>query len=494
MLYRILAAAVVATALALTSAPAAATETSAAIALKPCRLEHPAKVIAVEAQCGTLSVPENYTNPAGRKIELAVARVRAVNQRNKLEPLFVIAGGPGMGSAEFYASVATAFDRVHRERDILIVDQRGTGGSNRLDCEFDEESLEEVSPEQLTKLSVECRDQLAKRADLTQYTTSVAVRDLDAVRQALGYGRVNLYGVSYGTRVAQHYARKYPAQTRALILDGVVDPTLVLGPAMALDAEAALLRILARCRETPSCQKAFGDPEKDYRELRTKLTAAPVTVSLPDPRDGTNRSFSFGRVHLSAVLRLASYTPDQAALLPLALKLANRDGDYRALAGQYLMMGRGLSRSMSYGMHNAVVCSEDMPAVAVDKLPRGELAGTHMGEAQIDQLLKLCAEWPRGVVDADFRAPLKSAAAALLMSGSDDPVTPPAYAESARKAFADNAHLVVPGFGHGQITTPCVNRIVADFLRSGTAKSLDVSCTAKLKPMPFFTSPAGPAP
>jgi pimeloyl-ACP methyl ester carboxylesterase len=492
MFYRILAAALLATAFAPSLASSKPSDTD--IALHPCRLEHPAKVLAVVAHCGTLQVPEDYAKPAGRKIALAVARVSAVNQRNRLEPLFVIAGGPGMGSAEFYASVATAFDRVHRDRDILIVDQRGTGDSNRLDCEFDEESLEEVSPETLAKLSAQCRDELAKRADLTQYTTSVAVRDLDAVRQALGYQRVNLYGVSYGTRVAQHYARQYPEQTRALILDGVVDPSLVLGPAMALDAEAALLRILERCRKTPSCDAAFGDPSKDYRELRAKLTAAPVTVSLPDPRDGTNKSFEFGRVHLSAVLRLGSYTPDQAALLPLALKLANRDSDYRALAGQYLMMGRSLSRTMSYGMHNAVVCSEDIPFFAADKLPRGELAGTHMGEAQIDQLLTLCAAWPRGVVDANFRAPLKSAAAALLLSGSDDPVTPPAYAEQARKAFADNAHLVVSGFGHGQITTPCVNRIVADFLRAGTAKNLDLSCTAKLKPMPFFTSPAGPAP
>jgi pimeloyl-ACP methyl ester carboxylesterase len=145
-------------------------------------------------------------------------------------------------------------------------------------------------------------------------------------------------------------------------------------------------------------------------------------------------------------------------------------------------------------MHNSVVCAEDVPLINPESIPRTQLAATHMGEAQVDQLVRMCKFWPRGVVDKDFHAPLKSAAPAFLLSGSDDPVTPPVYAAEAQKAFADSAHLVVPGFGHGQVATPCVDKLLEKFLTSGTAKDLDLSCTAKLKPTPFFVTPAGPQP
>lgn len=494
MLHRPLAAALAALALALPSSASPPDRTNARLDLAPCRLEHPAKLLAVEAYCGTLAVPENYAAPEGRKIELFVARVPAINQRKQAEPLFIVAGGPGQPSTQFYSSVAPSFERAHRNRDLLIVDQRGTGRSQPLDCEFDDADLTDIDAERMKALTRECRDKLAVKADLTQYTTSAAVRDLDAVRQALGYARVSVYGVSYGSRVAQHYARRYPDRTRALILDGVVYPGLVLGPAMALDAEAALGRILARCAADKACAQAFGDPAEDYRALRTALAERPVSVSLPDPTSGTNKSLEFGRLHLSAVLRLASYTPEQAALLPLALKLARRDGNFVPLAAQFLMIGRGLEDTFYYGMHNSVVCAEDVPLVERSKLPLQALGETHMGSQQVEQLMGMCEEWPRGFVDAGLHEPLKSDAAALLLSGSDDPVTPPAYAEQAKKAFADSMHLVVAGFGHGQLTTPCVDRIIENFLDAGTARGLDVSCTKPLKPTPFFVSPAGPAP
>jgi pimeloyl-ACP methyl ester carboxylesterase len=496
MLQRFFAAALVFAALQSSQALAQARPAAAAAPLKltDCRIEHPLRVLAIDAQCGRLTVPENYDEPAGRKIELFVARVSAISKRKVLDPVFVIAGGPGQASTSFYASVAQAFGRVRRERDILLVDQRGTGGSRPLDCEFDETELSEVTPERIESLANDCRKKLSEVADLKQYTTSVAVRDLDAVRAALGYPRVSLYGVSYGTRVAQHYAKRFPNNTRALILDGVVHPGLVLGPAMALDAEAALERILGRCAAEKSCRDAFGDPVEQYRALRKTLEAMPVSVSLPDPTTGANKSFEFGRIHLSAVLRLASYSSDQAALLPLSLSLANRDGNFRPLAGQFLMIARSLGQTFHYGMHNSVVCSEDVPLIKPESIPRTQLAATHMGEAQVDQLVRICKSWPRGVVDTDFHAPLKSAAPAFLLSGSDDPVTPPIYATEAQKAFADSAHLVVPGFGHGQVATPCVDKLLEKFLTSGTAKGLDLSCTAKLKPTPFFVTPAGPQP
>jgi pimeloyl-ACP methyl ester carboxylesterase len=326
------------------------------------------------------------------------------------------------------------------------------------------------------------------------YTTSIAVRDLEDVRAQLGYERINLYGNSYGTRVAQHYARRYPKSTRTVILDGVVNPEMVLGPAIAIDAELALERILKRCTGNPDCARAFVDPSADYRDLRARLAAKPEQTMVSDVATGRPIHFNFTTRHLSAVLRFASYNDDQAALLPLSLHLATHEGNFTPLASQFRVFANSLEASFAYGMHNSVACSEDAPQIDESKLDLNALNATHMGAEQVQQLVEACKDWPRGVVDDDLHASFESEAAALLLSGADDPVTPPQYAAIAQRAFVDSRHVIIAGHGHGQLGAPCVDRIIANFVAAGTARGLDTSCTSKLKPMPFFITLAGPAP
>jgi pimeloyl-ACP methyl ester carboxylesterase len=464
------------------------------IDLRPCRLEHPARMLALSAQCGTLTVPENPDQPNGRKIDLFIARVPAISLNKAPDPLFLIAGGPGTSAVDLYTSSASPFDRVRRDRDIILLDQRGTGRSHRLDCHYNQNLFEKFDEIEVGPENVKCRDDLAKSSDLKQYTTSIAVKDIEAARIALGYQRINLYGGSYGTRVAQHYARRYPAATRTLILDGVIYPETVLGPDIAIDAERALERILKRCRDDVPCARAFRDPYADYHDLRERLTANPAHATVADAATGRPIDFDFTAKHLSAVLRFASYNDDQAALLPLSLFLAAHEQNFTPLANQFRVFARSLDEAFAYGMHNAVACSEDTPLIDVQKLDRVALDRTHMGAGQVQELVKACADWPKGVVDADLHAPLHSDAAALLLSGADDPVTPPEYATRAQRGFADSRHVIVAGHGHGQLTAPCVDRIIARFIAAGTAKGLDASCTEKLAPMPFFTTLAGPAP
>jgi pimeloyl-ACP methyl ester carboxylesterase len=210
------------------------------LALSTCRLTHPSQLVAIDAQCGELAVAENPALPHGRQIRLFVARVPAVSEHGQPDPLFVLAGGPGLGATTFYTGVAAVFERIHRDRDIVLVDQRGTGASNALACPG---ALDPQTPDSVVAVTQEaraCLARLAAHADVSQYTTSLAVRDLDAVRVALGYETINLYGGSYGTRVAQHYLRRYPAHTRTVILDGVVPPQMTLGASLALDAQDAL--------------------------------------------------------------------------------------------------------------------------------------------------------------------------------------------------------------------------------------------------------------
>lgn len=477
------------------AAAAAADDVDATIKLTPCRLEHPFRMLAIGAECGSYLTPENPAQPAGRKIELFVARVPAISFKKKPDPLFLIAGGPGTSAVDLYTSSAGPFDRIRRDRDIILLDQRGTGRSNRLDCDYGDRNLfERVEDLEVAAESAKCRDELSKRADLRQYTTSVAVRDLDNVRRALGYDAINLFGNSYGTRVAQHYARRYPQSTRALILDGVVNPEVILGPAIAIDAERALERILQRCMGDAPCSKAFDDPMADYRALRNRLAAKPEPTQVSDAATGRPIHFDFSTRHLSAVLRFASYNDDQAALLPLSLHMATHESNFTPLASQFRVFAQSLEAAFAYGMHNSVACSEDTPLIDSGKLDLDALNATHMGAEQVQQLIEGCKNWPRGVVDEDLHAPLSSKAAALLLSGADDPVTPPEYAALAQRAFADSKHVIIAGHGHGQYGAPCVDRIMANFINAGSAKDLDASCTQKLKPMPFFITLAGPSP
>ena len=476
-------------------AAAAADDVDATIKLTPCRLEHPFRMLAIGAECGSYLTPENPAEPGGRKIELFVARVPAISFKKKPDPLFLIAGGPGTSAVDLYTSSAGPFDRIRRDRDIILLDQRGTGRSNRLDCDYGDRNLfERVEDLEVAAESAKCRDELSKRADLRQYTTSVAVRDLDNVRRALGYDAINLFGNSYGTRVAQHYARRYPQSTRALILDGVVNPEVILGPAIAIDAERALERILQRCMGDAPCSKAFDDPMADYRALRNRLAAKPEPTQVSDAATGRPIHFDFSTRHLSAVLRFASYNDDQAALLPLSLHMATHESNFTPLASQFRVFAQSLEAAFAYGMHNSVACSEDTPLIDSGKLDLDALNATHMGAEQVQQLIEGCKNWPRGVVDEDLHAPLSSKAAALLLSGADDPVTPPEYAALAQRAFADSKHVIIAGHGHGQYGAPCVDRIMANFINAGSAKDLDASCTQKLKPMPFFITLAGPSP
>jgi pimeloyl-ACP methyl ester carboxylesterase len=463
--------------------------------LEPCRLEHPARMLALTADCVSITVAENPDEPKGRTIDLFVARVPAISLKKKPDPLFLIAGGPGTSAVDLYTSSSGAFERLRRDRDIILVDQRGTGRSHRLDCDYGDENLfERIDDVEVGRANIKCRDELSKKSDLRMYTTSVAVRDLDHVRQLLGYQHINIYGNSYGTRVAQHYARRHPAATRTVILDGVVNPEVVLGPAIAIDAERALTRILARCMRDAACAKAFTDPSADYRTLRTLLRAKPVKTMVSDVATGRPIHFDFTFRHLSAVLRFASYNDDQAALLPLSLHLAAHESNFTPLASQFRVFAHSLEASFAYGMHNSVACSEDAPLIDSSKLDLPALEATHMGAEQVEQLVEACKDWPRGLVDDDLHAPFKSGAAALLLSGADDPVTPPEYAALAQRAFADSRHVIVAGHGHGQLGTPCVDRIIENFVTAGSATTLDTRCTEKLKPMPFFITLAGPAP
>jgi pimeloyl-ACP methyl ester carboxylesterase len=471
----------------------ASLEAKSLMPLEPCRIADPHGLVSTEARCGKLAVPEDPGDPRGRKITLSIAVVPAVSTEAKPDPLVLIAGGPGQGSIEGYAPVLGAFAGIRRERDLVLVDQRGTGGSNRLDCDMPDDALEggEMAPAEFASLAAACLQSLSGRPQF--YTTSIAVRDLDAVRAALGYETVNLFGGSYGTRVAQHYARRYPERTRTVTLDGVVPPDLVLVPMIAIESQKALDRVLARCEADAGCNARFPDLKGQFAKLDAELRKSPVAVTIADPVTGASRRIDVTRAHLVTVARMLIYSPWTASLLPLVVHEAATNGNYGPLGAQAEMAGDDLERMIAMGMHNSVVCAEDAPRFA-GSTDRAALESTAIGTLLVDGMEAVCRIWPRGPVDADFTQRLDSAVPALLLSGEFDPATPAAYGATAAKGFRNGLHLQIPGQGHGQLRLPCVQRLIRQFVIAGTTAGLDAACVQEIQPAPFFLSFSGSAP
>lgn len=463
---------------------------AAGIALSDCRLHHPAGVASLPARCGTLSVPENPAEPGGTRITLAVAVVPALQAAPTEPPLFVIAGGPGQSASDFYSAYAPAFAPSGRTRDIVLLDQRGTGGSHALLCDFpDDFDVAAPSPAVIRELSSKCRLGLQGRPQY--YTSSIAVGDLETVRRALGYARIDLYGISYGTRVAQQYVRRYPTRVAAIVLDGVLPPDQVLGLQTPLDAERALDLMFERCAADAACAHAFPALARRFRELLVELGRHPVQVTVPDPASGAPREVGFDRGQLAGAVRLLNYYTSTTALLPLYIDRATH-GDYTPFASELLALGQHLDEQLAYGLNAAISCTEDVPSYG--KADRARLATTYLGSEQLDDLVTLCEGWPRGAVDADLFTPLHSAVPALLLSGEADPVTPPSAGARAAAGFANGLHVVVRGQGHGQLGVGCAPRVLARFLSAASTRGLDVSCLAVAAADPFIIDAAGPAP
>lgn len=469
-----------------------AIEAHAALPLQECRLQSEITSSGIAARCAWLSVPEDREQPTGKQVRLHVAVIPALRLEPAADPLFVLSGGPGQAASDFYISIAPALARVRRDRDIVVVDQRGTGRSNRLDCALPEQS--DVTFADTEKLQQGVRACLASLpGDPRYYTTSVAVRDLDEVRAALGYHRINLYGVSYGTRVAQHYMRRYPQRVRAAVLDGVVPPELALGPDIALDAQAAIDAAFARCRFDVQCDRAFPNIASSFAALRSSLKAKPVALSIPDPLSAEPTDTQLGVQELSAAVRLLSYSDETLSTLPLLIHEA-QVGQPQALAAQYLMIKRSLDAQFAYGMHFAVVCSEDAPRWPEQNLSQAALTQTYIGETFMSGMRTVCSQWPRGPVDPDFSELLSSATPTLILSGGNDPVTPARYGDQIFRGLSKAKHLVLDGQGHGQIGVGCIPRLVAEFIAGGTIDDVDDACVKNVAPAPFLLSRSAPAP
>lgn len=459
-----------------------------AIPLATCRLNG-----GVMAQCGELLVYEDRAAAAGRQIALNIAVVPATGSSNVVEddPLFLLAGGPGQAAVETFPLALSVFADVNRNRDIVLVDQRGTGESNGLNCEVleDETLPADLPDEQQIALLDQCRVDLAERADLSLYTTDDFVADLDDVRAALDYDTINLYGASYGTRAALTYMRRFPERVRSVVLDSVAGPELVLFLQMPQDGQRALDLLFDRCAADAGCNEAFPNFRAEYEAVLAQL-ATPQPVTVADPLSNKPLEFQLDRDFLSQLVFNSLYSAEFQGLLPLLVHHAHETGDYAPLIVQGLAISS--SAGLYPGLLYAVACSEDAPLI--DPAEAESIrAGTSFGDFAT-RFQTICANWPRAEIAADFRDPLQSDIPTLLLSGGADPVTPPEYAAQVAAGLSNSRHIVVPGFGHGVVGVGCMPSLVAEFVRATDPAALDAACLDVLQPPPFFVSFAGPTP
>lgn len=469
-----------------------APEKGLALELEDCRITAGPGYPGIKARCGTLVRPLDPADPDGERVELAVAVVPALDLEPEPDPLVPLAGGPGAGAIEFYAGWFGAFEPTRRDRDILLIDQRGTGDSARMDCPIDDDIVEGLySDEQTLEFTQACLDQLPY--DPRFFTTSVAVQDLEALRVELGYPALNLIGTSYGTRVAQHYARRYPASTRTVVLDGVVPPQLPLGPDIALEAQRAIDDLFVRCAEDAACSTAFPELDLDFAAVRARLEDGSVPVSLPDPITGKPVTIDFGRNELAGAVRLLAYQPRTIAILPLSIHEA-ANGNFAPLAAQYQLTASNLADALALGMHNSVMCTEDLPFIDRDAIDFAALDQTYIGPLQLEALETICSLWPQGPIDQAFNDPLATDIPVLLLSGTADPITPPRYGDMAMVEMTNARHITNPNQGHGQVIAGCMAEVLADFIATADPAGLDASCMEQAFVMPFFVDFSGPLP
>jgi pimeloyl-ACP methyl ester carboxylesterase len=484
-----------AVAAALGSAPLqAADRIVGSLTFTQCDLKNAALGEVLGAQCATLTVPENPADVDGRKINLRIGLIPARSADVQPDPVFFLAGGPGQSALESYPQVSPGFERIREKRHIILVDQRGTGESNKLVCKGEEgESAfadeDGADAERQRKFATDCATELAAKADPRFYTTTVAAADLDAVRKALGAEQVNLVGGSYGTRAAQTYLRYYPKSVRSMILDGVVPPTLALGNEHAKNLEAAIAALFKRCRDDAACLEAFGDPAEDLKRLKLQLADSDRQLSYRDTRTWAMREKKFTYGHLASTVRLFAYSPEAAALLPHALNEA-AEGRFETLMAQSDMIMGELGEAIMHGMQLSVICSEDVDRFELDPDDANTLLGTDM----ITVMQAQCSGWPRGERPADFHDRIQSDVPVLLTSGEFDPVTPPRYGEETAKGYRNGRHLVVRGRGHIVLTAGCMPKLAGEFIDKLDAKALDASCLDALPVIPAFLNANGWSP
>lgn len=467
-------------------------ESTAASILKPCPgfVETGKPPLVYGAECGELVVKENPADANSNNINVAILRLPAISPVANTDPLFLIQGGPGGSSIEMASQIHGFFADVRKNRDLVFVDQRGTGKSNPLRCEQPASEYmqlpESAQMEQYIARMKNCAEKYQHNAGF--YTTVHAVQDLDAVRSALGYEKINLWGGSYGTRVALEYARRYPQQARTIILDGVAPVSIALPKYFARDAMAALTAVNNECLAQTDCAAEFGDIVLKAETVLQRLNALEakgesLKIDYEDPRNQQLEMLSLTPRTFSSLIFMSLYSRDLTVLLPRAIHFAEKE-DYRLLAAlSALSSDQAQLMNIAEGMRYSVICNEDWPQLSTTDI---EQSVPFFGVPFVKEMQPICALWPKAELPEDYWQPIKSDVPALLLSGKHDPVTPDVWAQTVATYLPNATRLNAAGGNHSISSEGCIPQLIAQFIERASMQNVKADCVDKIKPLPLI--------
>lgn len=451
---------------------------------QPCRIAG----IANELQCGSIKRPLDPAQPSGTQIDVHFLIVPAMARNKQPDAVLMLAGGPGQAAIKIAPTMLSRLSRLNNRRDLVFIDQRGTGRSAPLECpDTDKLPIAQTSaPQFVFEHLTQCRQDLAKlpHGDLRQYSTTIAMQDFDAVREALGVPQWNLIGGSYGTRAALEYLRLFPSKVRRTIIDGVAPPDMVLPASFSTDGQQALNAMLQFCEKDAACSQQYPKLRQEWADLQQGL---PRPISVSNPLTGKAEQFSLTRDQLLRAVRMPLYSPALASALPAALHAAS-EGRWEGLMGLTGAFSSGKGMKLAEGMHFSVVCAEDVPRLEAGLSK--DAPGRDFADNDAKLYTQVCKNWPRATVAPEFFSIPPAPSPVLLLSGGADPATPPRHGERTAKALGLKAqHIVVPEAGHGVMGIVCMRDVLFRFIDAKTdaaALPQDASCASKIPRPPAF--------
>ena len=454
------------------------THSRATIALSDCRVKNFDGV----ARCATVSVPEDHSQPNGKRIEIFLAVLPSLARRPEPDALFLFAGGPGQAASD-QGRVAMALNDIRKTRQIVLVDQRGTGKSKTLTCDATEDAknkdaLAEALRNDVASLEMDWVKCLATmKGNPATHRTDDYIDDLELVRKGLGYDKINVWGGSYGTRVALRYMKRFPASIRTAMLDGVAPTSLHLPDDAMTTSEAQLKTAITACAASKACAKAYPNLSETLDTLIEKLRATPQVVTLIHPMTGKPLNATVTDRAVISFLWPLLYQPDAARMIPELINSAAA-GNFAPMAAT--MTASSISETdLSVVQRFAVMCAEDMLGRNAPAMERFKSLS--------DVFYGFCKKLPHGKVEPEFFEPTTSDIPTLLFSGTLDPVTPPSQGALAAKTLTQSRHIVANGAGHIVLQQACARRLMSKFVTAGTLAGATDACEPELnRARPLF--------
>jgi len=454
--------------------------------------------LALEVQCGNLSVPENWQQPNAKQLTLNFAVIPAIAAIAEPDPLFILVGGPGQAGVELAPMLSQVFGQVRQKRQLVVIDQRGTGKSSPLSC--DDETIDpEISDSETIEPETSDTDVYSQvmsetavadvllcasnyDVDLAQYNTNNAVRDFDAVRQALGFQQINLYGISYGSRAALVYMREKPQVLRSVILDAVVPTQAVIGP-VGVQATRAFDLLVTQCQALAACNASYPELAATYRQIKQALTAKPLETEILHPMTAQPTVLKVDVVKFISVIHGLLYNSATTEQLPFIISEFAK-ANYQPFIGA-MSQGQNTSASIYSGLNFNILCNEDFVRVTEQQLVL-ERANKFAGDALFSSVAQVCQGWPKFSAPSNFSTPVLSDIPTLLLSGELDPITPPAWGELAAKGLSNAKHYVAKQASHGLITQTCAATMISQFLKQTSFDDINADCLDQMPQRKFW--------